>query len=186
MRRVLLTLLAVVAVLGLLAVPAHAHQSNTIFYNCTGYQSVASHVTAGGNVYESRRNLCLSPYSFNTTSSEWEVVVRETCWRNNVEYGDGTGGCRWSGWVDLQSDYFGQGGTIVTGEHTSWCYTCGGTYVQDSGRHYTNHQPYNDIDNAYLRGVANNTDVRFYLADGSTVLKNEVATATGWRSTELG
>jgi hypothetical protein len=186
MRRALLPLLALVAALGLLAVPAQAHQSNTIFYACTGYQSVASHVTAAGNVYESRRNVCVSPYSFNTTSSTWEGVVRNTCWRNNVEYGDGTGGCRWTGYIDLQVDFFEPGGSIQTLAHTSWCYTCGGTFVQDSGRHFSSHGAMNDIDSPAVRAVANNAQVRFYLADGSEVLKNEVATASGWRDAELG
>jgi hypothetical protein len=91
--------------------------------------------------------------------------------RNNQPYGDGTGGCRWTDTVTLQADR-GTGNGYQDIWWNDWCYTCGGSYVQDSGRHWTDPSPLYDYF-SQARGKSEGGQVRFYLADGTTRLVNE-------------
>jgi hypothetical protein len=147
------------------------HDSSGL-YRCTGYHAVVWHQTGAGNVYEDRRNLCLGFYGWASTSPIrpiWEGVVRNQCYRNGSPYGDGTGGCRWDSNVGLQSYNVNDVccGTDVT---TAWCYTCGGTYVQDSGRRYSGHVSYPNTSDVRVRARAGAGGTRIYFADGSTRL----------------
>jgi hypothetical protein len=173
MRRLLLVVSTLALAVGL-AGPAKADHTNN--WACSGYQTTARVITAAGNDYQSRTNICVawSPY---TTSSMWaDAVVRKQCFRNGVPYGDGTGGCRWTGRVEHH------GNSNLVGWYeinvNNWCVTCGGAYVQDSGRIYT--QPEHQMQtreeqNLATRAKSEGGQVRFYLADGSTRLLDEVS-----------
>jgi hypothetical protein len=174
MRRVLLILAAVLVTLGLHAAPAAANHAAP--EQCSGYFTTAAHTTAGGNLYESKTNICMGISTYTTSSMDTDAIVRKQCYRNGVAYGDGTGGCRWSSRVELHG-YGPIGGSNVWYEVAvnDWCVTCGGTYVQDSGRVYTGRFDFNHPGSDLLkaRSKSEGGDVRFYLADGTTVLKTE-------------
>jgi hypothetical protein len=160
---------------------AEAHDGNTIFYNCTGYTTEAVHTTAAGNLYESRQQTCLTLVSFSNTVTTWETVTRAKCFRNGEVYGNGNGGCRWSGYVDLQGRLGSSGDPSITFEHDDWCSTCGGLFVHDSGRKYGTHHLLESQFDWDIRAAANNTIVRFSLADGSEVVKNHNGQFTSWK-----
>jgi hypothetical protein len=185
MRRILLATLAAIALaVGPSFAPApvtqvrpaaEAHDTTTILAGCTGYVTTASYTTAGGNTYESRRNLCHGLASIGGGGvHNVEAVERAKCYRNGVLYGNGTGGCRWEGYTDSQ---FLDDGDWVGMTHDYWCDTCGGEYIADSGRHYGPHVGY--FSGMQLRIIGNNRAVRFYLADGSTVLLGENTRTSG-------
>lgn len=174
MRRLAITLTLALVVVALGALPAPAHDSTTILAGCTGYQTTKSVTTAAGNVYTSKRNLCLGLYSISPDGQAYtvEAVERAKCYRNGVLYGSGTGGCRWDGYIDSQFWVTGIG--WVQRNQTYWCDTCGGSFIADSGRHYGGHVAYNWGDK--LREVGNNRRVTFYFADGTTGTYGESAT----------
>lgn len=156
-------------------VPAEA--SHSAPEQCSGYTSTASYITAAGNVYQSRTNVCLGINPYTTTNATFDGVVRKQCFRNGIPYGDGTGGCRWTNRVELH--YFDTDDNTwkdIFSLANEWCVTCGGTYVQDSGRHWTgsvnlNSSAWNDA--GASRSKSEGGQVRIYLADGSTRLLNE-------------
>lgn len=166
-QRALLALMVAVATLTL-ATPASAEPAP---FSCGGYETVASHRTAAGNLYSTQVNVCL----FDATGTlDLGVVARFKCFRNGVLYGEGTGGCRWTWNQVLQR----------SPNHITWeslrsndfCVTCGGSYVADSGRKYGTTR-YSLNPGYTFRGATRSTatqayQVRFYLADGTTVLKN--------------
>ena len=83
--------------------------------------------------------------------------------------------CRWTWNQVLQRSPNGAFGW-ETLRSNDFCYTCGGSYVADSGRFYGT-QRYSFEPPSWFRGATRSTatqayQVRFYLADGSTVLKN--------------
>jgi hypothetical protein len=191
MRRVL-SILTVLVGLSLLASPVSAVEDTTMVVGktgdgsgsttvaddsvysdplyCSGYATLASHKTAAGNVYSTQGNVCL--YYLQLEPSQWGTVTRYKCYRNGQLYGDGTGGCRWTWNQAFQTSPDSTSWT--TRQSQDWCVTCGGTYVSDTGRNWGNTY---SVGRTYIRGVSRSSastadQVRFYLADGTTVLKN--------------
>jgi hypothetical protein len=169
MRRAILLAVAVLAVT--LAQAPAVQAADLPIYGCSGYATTASYTTAAGNLYESKKNVCVG---ISTDGQTYAGVERRGCYRNGQPYGDGTGGCRWTGTVLLQWDYGdGNGWQDAFGTAKDWCNTCGGIYIQDSGRQWS---VYTGKANASAaRGKSAGGQVRFYLADGSTVLLNEAS-----------
>lgn len=153
------------------------HDSDNLLYACSGYQYGNSHTY--GVTYASKHNVCVGVYSISPDGSlTVEGVDRALCYRNGVQWGDGVGGCRWTGTIDLwvkdtsiSSSYFKQ-------SDVSWCYTCGGAFVSDSGRqwgaHFSGITPEWDV---VAKG--NSRQVRYHHADGTEALYNELENASG-------
>jgi hypothetical protein len=175
MRR-LLILLPLLALAGVLlpAIPAQATHSEPD--SCSGYVTTMRHTTGAGNVYESRTNICTAWSNYTTSSMPTDAIVRKQCFLNGQPYGDGTGGCRWESRVALQVDESNTTGwgNIVWND---WCYTCGGIYVQDSGRFYTavaDLEQCSDCGSVLaVRGGSVGGSVRVYFQNGATQLFNE-------------
>jgi hypothetical protein len=69
--------------------------------HCTGYVTVAS-LTANGHTLSTKANTCGVYYGRNSSGEyAWGPVVRYKCYRDGVQFGAGTGGCRWKGSLSM-------------------------------------------------------------------------------------
>lgn len=131
---------------------------------CSGYQTLAS-----SGAYSTKGNVCL----FDSTGTfDIGAVARFICYRYGVQYGAGTGGCRWVWNQVMQRSNDGIHWYTMTSNDN--CYTCEGIFVDDSGRWYGN-QIYALWCGYTLRGATRATAfqpyrVRFYKLDGSEAL----------------
>jgi hypothetical protein len=186
-RRKVLSALLVSAVLVLAATPALAtpevHQrpeepqavaGPSEPFACTGYDLMATWVSAAGNRYTTNGNVCL--YNFNDGTLYKGAVARFRCYRNGEPYGGGGFGCRWA--FNSVTQHKAAAGNWVTNFVTSdnWVLPGATTFTQDSGRAWgTAAQPvYAGVD---CRALTRSTQssyhrVRFKVADGTEHVVN--------------
>jgi hypothetical protein len=74
--------------------PAMAASGSIV--HCTGYVTVA-YKTASGHTLSTRANTCGVYYGQGGGYYDWGPVTRFKCYRDGVQFGSGTGGCRWKG-----------------------------------------------------------------------------------------
>jgi hypothetical protein len=97
--------------------------------HCTGYVTVKSY-TVAGHTLSTKANTCGVYYGDGGGYFDWGPVTRFKCYRDGVQYGAGTGGCRWKGSVTMYT-------SINTSSH-SWAIpgSQSGAFWDDSGRIY--------------------------------------------------
>lgn len=129
---------------------------------CSGYKTRQS-ITYGVQ-YKTTGNVCVGRYSGNV----WEAVERDLCYRDGVAFGSGDGGCRWTGTIQVQANTTTNYYTIMSND---WCNTCGGEFIQDSGRQWSGHV---DVKATWglgqgdaVRGLASAGVVRYKFRDGT-------------------
>jgi hypothetical protein len=157
-----------------LAGSASAHDSS-IAKSCTGEEEVASYLTAAGNYYALRNNTCAALYAIGSDYYTVEGITRYTCYRNGLSWD----GCRVDGYVQVQ---WRTEGTSQWYVHSSVYFHVPDTgYVSNTGRLSSGHL----TDNEYMvvRGKGQGNNVRFLLADGTTVL---VPVADNWSGEYIG
>ncbi len=170
-RLMIVGLLATAMVAVPSAAPVQAHDSSAAL-SCTGYETVAVHTTAGGNLYELRNNTCVGHYN-TIPDCCWTVegITRYNCFRNGASWD----GCRVNGNVELQSAPDGvfnswsvQVSTPFSEPGPSWPCSGESCWFSDSGRISSGH----DLDGNWemQRGKGEGGTARFFLADGSNVV----------------
>ena len=187
-RRKMLSALLVSAVLVLAATPALAtpevdqgpeETQNPPGYSepyaCTGYDLMATWVSAAGNSYTTTGNVCL--FFANANNVVYiGAVARFKCYRNGVLYGGGGFGCRWA--FNSVTQHKAAAGNWVTNFNTShnWIDPGATTFTYDSGRDWgPAAQPvYEGVD---CRALTRSTQssyhrVRFKVADGTEHVVN--------------
>jgi hypothetical protein len=100
--------------------------------HCTGYLTVTSYY-ANGHTLSTKANTCGVYYGQRTSGQRsWGPVVRFKCYRDGVQFGAGTGGCRWKGSLTLY-----RVGTIWLSTQ-AWAVpgSQSGAFWDDSGRIY--------------------------------------------------
>jgi hypothetical protein len=173
MRRLAL-LLAGAALLAMFYAPPA--QAGTVIA-CNGHRQIAFHETAGGNRYQLFAHNCIDD-TLSLGSHWYQARTHWHCYRNGSPYD----GCRLntrltiqtfsliSGWVDETSTY-----TDVSNPGGS--YSCAGSGGPNTG-FFTNSSTlesvsFNPNAGERIRGAGIDPDnMRFCLADGSTVLKD--------------
>jgi hypothetical protein len=69
--------------------------------HCTGYVTVKSY-SASGHTLSTKANTCGVYYGRSGAGHyQWGPVTRFRCYRDGVQFGAGTGGCRWKGSLTL-------------------------------------------------------------------------------------
>jgi hypothetical protein len=167
--------------LSILAVPqSNAHPTTEFFPECNADgEVVAAYVTAGGNLYEATRKVCVGLYAANpTTHFVVEGVERLRCYRNKVIWD----GCRWA---DSNVEIHWKDSGVNPGpwhlwDTVEWTYP-GGTVAStgwrtDSERRFSGHM--NEDNDELSRAAGKGGVVRFLLADGTYT--NTISMASIW------
>jgi hypothetical protein len=127
MRRIVIILTALAALLALTAPPASA---DGVVKACSGYYTRAS-ISASGHRLSTQGNACLHDHGpVANQQFSWGGVVRFKCYRDDQPFGDGTGGCRWAGYVTLELEGVGEIVRTYVAEPGS----SSDIFISDSGR----------------------------------------------------
>jgi hypothetical protein len=134
MRRIVIILTALAALLAVVAPPASA---DGVVKACSGYYSRSS-ISASGHRLHTEGNACLHDHGpVANQMFSWGGVVRFKCYRDDQPFGDGTGGCRWAGYVTLEVE--GQGERFRT--YVAEPGSDSDIFISDSGRMWSNTTP---------------------------------------------
>lgn len=140
MRKKILLLLTALAALFATSVLA-AGPAQAADYACTGYTTVAS-VSASGHTLKTTLNVCGNYDGFvgGGNPYSWGTVAHAKCYRDNVLFGDGTGGCRWAGHLTM---YLADASPDIKDIDTFWAEpgSSSASYISDSGRVYSQVTP---------------------------------------------
>jgi hypothetical protein len=98
--------------------------------HCTGYVTLAS-LTANGHQLSTKANTCGVYYGRLGSFYGWGPVVRYKCYRDGVQFGAGTGGCRWKGTLSLYKN-----GSPKSNQAFALPGTLSSAFWDDSGREY--------------------------------------------------
>lgn len=67
-----------------------------IITSCSGYQTLAS-ISSSGHRLSTKGQICGAYWGSDGDRYIWGPVARFKCYRNGVQFGNATGGCRWAG-----------------------------------------------------------------------------------------
>jgi hypothetical protein len=109
---------------------------------CTGYGADLSSISSSGHTLSTKANVCGVYYGSvwinGVLHYRWGAVIRWYCYRDQVQFGSGTGGCRWKGSESIYRDQ--------VGDNHNWTHmyaepgSSSTAFWQDSGRIYTGYR----------------------------------------------
>jgi hypothetical protein len=105
-----------------------------IITSCSGYHTLAS-ISSSGHRLSTKGQICGAYWGSDGDRYIWGPVARFKCYRDDVLFGSGTGGCRWKGSVSSYQDVLGTKYHV----HSDWFQkppSTDGTFWADSNRIY--------------------------------------------------
>jgi hypothetical protein len=111
-----------------------AAAAEPVITNCSGYFTLAS-ISSSGHRLSTKGQICGAFHGISGDKYGWGPVARFKCYRDDVPFGSGTGGCRWKGSVSNYLDRFGSK-YHVHSDAFQKPPSSDGTFWADSGRIY--------------------------------------------------
>jgi hypothetical protein len=108
-----------------------ADVASATILNCSGYHTLAS-ISASGHRLSTKGQICGAFYGVSGDRYGWGPVARFRCYRDDVPFGSGTGGCRWKGSVSSYLDRIGSDHVLSNSFQVPG--SSSGIFLDDSGR----------------------------------------------------